>query len=257
LDDSLTEEEQSVQNAFISMIEYDLGNAWFYCLFLENENYIHLHELHNPTVNSYIYSRAFKDRVGIRLSALDYKSIIRKIHPDIADLNDSQKTTDQILEKLETVYQRARKCYIALDEHLGGKDFMHGDKITTLDAIAYGHLALHLYPGFKVPRLLSILTFEFPNLVNYVENLHRIVTAVPIVQSPNQTLNFKQILMEFLKHPEYLINGMENIGIVDRSSDDRKERFWNGLSIAGAVMFFAVFFVKSRNITASKVLQFF
>jgi metaxin len=247
LDESLTKKQKAISDAFISMIEYDLGNAWFYCLYMETENYLNFTK-GNQVVNEYIFNRQFKDRVGIRLNQFNFKSTILEFN--------QPHTPEKISEKLEMVYQRARKCYLALSLFLEKKEFMNGNSLTTLDAVAYGHLALHLYPSFKIPRLFSILSFEFPDLIDYVQRIHQLVASIEVEKSRNQQLTWKEWRQEVWKNPGLIVSRMENFGYVERTGDERVARFYNGLAVVGAVAFFSLFVIKSRNLGPTKLLHF-
>ncbi|KAK5815521.1 outer mitochondrial membrane transport complex protein-domain-containing protein [Linnemannia elongata] len=67
------------------------------------------------------------------------------------------------------IYDLARDCYRVLDRKLGENDFLFGVKPTSLDAKAFGYLALQLYPEIPNPRFQMILTSQFPRLVAYCD----------------------------------------------------------------------------------------
>ncbi|KAF9079968.1 metaxin 1 [Mortierella sp. AD031] len=67
------------------------------------------------------------------------------------------------------IYDLARDCYRVLDRKLGENEFLFGLKPTSLDAKAFGYLALQLYPEIPNPRFQMILTSQFPRLVAYCD----------------------------------------------------------------------------------------
>ncbi|KAI9489236.1 outer mitochondrial membrane transport complex protein-domain-containing protein [Zychaea mexicana] len=69
------------------------------------------------------------------------------------------------------MYRLVREAYGVLDTFLGDKEFMFGDRSTTLDCIVFGQLALHLYPDLAHRRLQHILTTEYPRLARYCDRI--------------------------------------------------------------------------------------
>ncbi|KAK3808247.1 MAG: outer mitochondrial membrane transport complex protein-domain-containing protein [Linnemannia gamsii] len=67
------------------------------------------------------------------------------------------------------IYDLARDCYRVLDRKLGENDFLFGVKPTSLDAKAFGYMALQLYPEIPNPRFQMILNSQFPRLVAYCD----------------------------------------------------------------------------------------
>jgi len=59
-------------------------------------------------------------------------------------------------QQQKKVYLNAHDAYASLSTKLGNKKYFFGDKPSTLDAIAYGHLALHCYPNLQNPKLFSM-----------------------------------------------------------------------------------------------------
>jgi len=70
----------------------------------------------------------------------------------------------------EKVYKEAPRCYKALSVFLGGKPFFFGDHPSSLDAIVFGHLSVHL--SAQMPNnTLAKLVKEHSNLVNFVDSI--------------------------------------------------------------------------------------
>ncbi|CAG8451103.1 3397_t:CDS:2 [Ambispora gerdemannii] len=82
------------------------------------------------------------------------------------------------------IYQIARRSYKALSEKLGEKDYFFGSSPTTLDAIVYGYLALHLYPELPSPILSVILKTEYSGLSRFCDRMK----SSQILQTPLKIL---------------------------------------------------------------------
>lgn len=108
-----------------------------------------------------------------------------------------------------------------------------------------------------------MLTFEFPTLIAYCERLKSRFT-LPIVKSPYQKPAFHSLVRDFFTHPKsylsWALNGFTAKLDQEADEDDAKEnnvksqrikRFYNGLSIVGALTFFAIF-VNQHNIVFIK-----
>ena len=65
----------------------------------------------------------------------------------------------------------ARKDVAALADFLGEKDYFHGNEISTLDVIAFAFLVEFIRPD--VSHALNEMTRGFPNLVSFVERIHK------------------------------------------------------------------------------------
>lgn len=133
------------------MIEDKLHDCLLYTWFLEQENYQKTKSIISTNFNiynKYLFSKQ-KNRVKTRL------------------------------QNRKDFYETAREVYKALADKLGSQSFFYGS-VSTLDVIAFAHLSLHCYPSLKIPQLFSILTFEFPSLIAFVERMSTIVYATPL-----------------------------------------------------------------------------
>lgn len=72
------------------------------------------------------------------------------------------------IDYLSEVYMSAKECYQSLSAKLGDKPYFFGDSPSTLDAVVFGHLAVHYYAVLPNNKLNIILS-GFPNLVRYIE----------------------------------------------------------------------------------------
>lgn len=105
----------------------------------------------------------------------------------------------------ETVANRARDCYRSLDALLGDKMFMvdGAEEVGTLDVVVYAHLACHIYPECPNKILQTILNFEFPRLVSFVERTRQLTDAysLPITPVPTRPTLVETLLLHFTWPP--------------------------------------------------------
>ncbi|RKP02630.1 hypothetical protein CXG81DRAFT_819, partial [Caulochytrium protostelioides] len=142
LDGRLSPSELADHAALIAMIEETLHDAWLYTLWVERANFAEITEKHIPM--SWIERRylpyLLREQAQARLAgAYGMASVFR-------------------------IFGAARACYAALEARMGDGVFLGGATPAALDAVVYGHLALHLAPSLSVPHLSSMLAFEFPRL---------------------------------------------------------------------------------------------
>ncbi|KAH6584545.1 hypothetical protein BASA60_000946 [Batrachochytrium salamandrivorans] len=217
---------------FISLIEDNLYDALLYTWWMENENYTK--SIHPTLTGSLTFFGRYnlppklKERAKIRLQSyrmLDYKG-----------------------EKVPEVYIAAREAYRALADKLGDKNYFYGDSPSTLDAIAFGHLSLHAYPSLAVPKLFSLLAFEFPTLIAYCARLKEKIFPDPLILSPSTHPSIGAVVSDFYNNPgSYLRLVWEGVQtrMVPKTRKQTKEQrvqaFWKGVSITGAVVFFLGF----------------
>jgi Glutathione S-transferase, C-terminal domain len=88
-------------------------------------------------------------------------------------------------EKIPHVYVHAKRAYKTLTDKLAGKQYFFGDLPSTLDAIAYAHLALHALPSLAQPRLFSMLTFGYPQLIQFIDKMKTKMDANMAINRPD------------------------------------------------------------------------
>jgi len=77
------------------------------------------------------------------------------------------------------VFQRASKCFDILSSALGAKQFLLGDRPSSIDAIAYAHLACLLFIDLPAPEMQSLIA-KHKNLVSYCNTiLHKFFLDEP------------------------------------------------------------------------------
>ncbi len=130
-----------------------------------------------------------------------------------------------------------------------------------MDAIAFGHLYLHSLPNLAQPKLFSILTCEFPNLIQFCERIKAEFFQFPAKKSPIAATQkpFTQHLQDLVKDPgSYLKYWQSSFTSLWRKSDmvtktreERVQDFYTFLSVAGSVAFFVGYIVKNGIIQIS------
>ncbi|KAG0166129.1 hypothetical protein DFQ30_007557 [Apophysomyces sp. BC1015] len=150
-----------------------------------------------------------------------------------------------------SMYRMARETYGILNSKLGEKDYMFGDKATLLDCVAFGHLALHLYPNLAHGRLQHILKHEYPRLAQFCDRFKNIYfsdeqkTSQPADDVPSlwrTIVNNPRTLFNNVK--ESVVSYMGDSEAEKKKSQSQiefeKKRMW---SITGGVMFLLAYVV--------------
>ncbi|CAD6197365.1 unnamed protein product [Caenorhabditis auriculariae] len=71
----------------------------------------------------------------------------------------------------EEIIDWAKKDLEAVSAQLGGQQYLMGDRVTTLDATAFGHLVQLLYTPQFTEEIKAFITTTTPNIVSYVERI--------------------------------------------------------------------------------------
>ncbi len=99
---------------------------------------------------------------------------------------------------------------------------------------------MHLFPSLAVPKLFSILTFEFPSLIRWVESVKPIFVQ-PTTRSPYERPPFFSVLKNIFYHPDeyftWIVNGFTSKLAEEDPMDELKvkeervARFYSGIRI--------------------------
>ncbi|KAI8926255.1 hypothetical protein BC831DRAFT_511793 [Entophlyctis helioformis] len=212
LDTGLSDREKAESQAFIALIENKLYDALLYTFWMEGAN----------------YNKSIQPTLSQSLTFFDYRDVQVKG------------------ETIPEVYLNAREAYRALADKLGDKPYFFGDRPSSLDAIAYGHLAVHVFPSLAVPKLFSLLTFEFPTLIAYCA---RLKGEIPLTRP-----SMRSMVSDFVKDPEpylrFVWEGFQTkmVPVTEKKTkEQRVQAFWKGVSVVAAVGFF-VGFVASNGL---------
>eukprot|EP00842_Homolaphlyctis_polyrhiza_P006129 jgi/Hompol1/6517/HPOL_005005-RA len=234
LDEHLSPKQRIESDAFIALIEDKLCDALMYTRWMEAQNY---QKATQPTLaKSLSFFGKFTVPTQLKEKAFARLSQYRDVSVEGGPLNE--------------VYIRARDAYQALATKLGDKSYFFGDKPSTLDAIAYGHLALHAYPSLAVPKLFTLLSFNHPNLIAYVARLKPIIFDAPLVPSPSTRPSLATMIYDLAANPHkfvgFIMQGFQpklESQVDRRTKEERVEDFWKHISVGAAVVFFVGFVV--------------
>ncbi len=112
---------------------------------------------------------------------------------------------------------------------------------STLDAIAFGHLAIHAFPSLSQPKLFSILTFEAPNLIAFVDRMKVQLFNEFQADVEREALPSDSFIQRFTRSFGSLVQSDSTT----LSEEERRERVYNRLSVFGALAVFGIFLGKS------------
>eukprot|EP00298_Acanthocystis_sp_HF-20_P005502 c15646_g1_i1.p1 GENE.c15646_g1_i1~~c15646_g1_i1.p1 ORF type:complete len:375 (-),score=166.20 c15646_g1_i1:22-1146(-) len=100
-------------------------------------------------------------------------------HSQVVSVLSHLKLTNQ-----QIVKEKVRKCFKLLSERLGTQSYFHGTKPSSLDAIVFGHIVIHLHSS--VPnKLFQQILLKYPNLVQFCQNILKTYFADIILASPS------------------------------------------------------------------------
>ncbi|KAJ3176315.1 metaxin 1 [Geranomyces variabilis] len=183
LDQHLSATQVAECLAYTSLVEEKLYEALLFSWWLEAQNVM---KSTRPTI-----AKSLRGWAGMRIpTQLQQKAEAR--------LKKYRKVAYKGKETNE-IYVLAREWYAALANKLGNQQYFFGDRPSSLDAVVFGHLALHCIPSLAEPTLFSILTFEFPTLHAYCDRLRTELFTAPLRQSPNHRPSY--ILTDMLRSP--------------------------------------------------------
>lgn len=87
--------------------------------------------------------------------------------------NDVQNQLDVLkLKSDEDAEEIANTVFASLSGKLGSQKYFFGNQPSALDAVVFGHLAVHLFAPLPTENLRNLL-MRYSNLQNYVENMAR------------------------------------------------------------------------------------
>ena len=121
---------------------------------------------------------------------------------------------------------------------------------SSLDCIAFGHLYLHALPSLTNPTLFSMLTFEFPTLITYINKMKDLLFSSSPRKSPTIARPIRTIIYEFMENPSKVFSFFGNWKreAVKSTKEERVEHFWRATSIVGGISFFLGYIVHNEII---------
>ncbi|ELR15887.1 metaxin 1, putative [Acanthamoeba castellanii str. Neff] len=186
LDSALNAEQKATAAAFIHLIETKLHPTLLYNWWAEKQNMGQTLVL--PHFNSMVFP------LGYVLPRLKQRNVQSYLYT----LNLTQD---------EKVYNDAEECYAALADFLGDKHFFFGD---SLDAVAFGHLAIHLVAP-QSHKLRSRL-LQHKNLEAFCKRVMTLYfgqdfPAIPAPPPATEDKDQKQEMSQHKKTGMYLLTG--------------------------------------------------
>ncbi|KAJ1555389.1 Metaxin-3, partial [Nowakowskiella sp. JEL0078] len=193
---------------YVSLIEDKLYDALLFNWWLESDNYNNstrpTYAKNLPWISRYTVPSKLREKVKFRLSKYKLLKFNDKAVPELWRRAVLKKD-----ESVSEVYLDARKIYHVLEIKLGEKKYMFGDKPSTLDAIMYGHLALH--SSFKSsPRLFGILALEFPLLSSYLKVIRQQLfpNSIELPLTPSTLITMQTQILSILRNQKEAILGV-------------------------------------------------
>lgn len=144
-DFELTPGEHADTLAYIALIEEKLKPGLLNNLWVDTNNYIN------------VTRPAYAKMVGFLRSYWDLPQLRNTTEIDL-----QYRTVGTVEERQNDLYDNAKTCLSKLSARLGDRNYFFGDSPTTLDAVAYGHLAVIS----KAPFTSSTLQNHFHSLDN-------------------------------------------------------------------------------------------
>ncbi|RKP14923.1 hypothetical protein BJ684DRAFT_14791 [Piptocephalis cylindrospora] len=167
----LSPTEQATSKAYRSLVGEILLDATKYLWYKEDENYAKvirpLQASSLPLWTRWWTPIHLATRAREKLAKYDPLS---STTPDGKKPSVGDGPVSSQMIHLPRVYEEAQKVYTALARLLGENDFFFGDHPSSLDAIVYAHLSVHLVP-LPDSELADMLNRDFPSLVQLVSRV--------------------------------------------------------------------------------------
>ncbi|KAI9598868.1 hypothetical protein BDF19DRAFT_431652 [Syncephalis fuscata] len=213
LDAELTKKQQADAIAYRAMVDHTLYNAQLYEWFQVEENFVSVvrpvYSNLSPLHTRYIVPIRMRNAAKERLATPEYGVRTDKAKSDdnelemeeqaagIKNISKKKKLLDQVNTNNTHIfiylyilissfmvmldYTVCTQLLYSLSAKLGLQPYFFGSNPSSLDAVVYGHLALHLYADeFRQSTLRQMLISDFPLLVAYCDKIRAYMsTAVP------------------------------------------------------------------------------
>ncbi|KAI9229535.1 MAG: hypothetical protein DHS80DRAFT_22298 [Piptocephalis tieghemiana] len=168
----LSPSDQASSKAYRSLVSEVLLDATRYLWYKEDENYSKV--IRPLQASSLPFWARWWTPIHLASQARDK---ILKYEPSPSDPSTKDKKysvgdgpiSSQMIH-LPRVYEEAKAVYTALARLLGEKDYFFGSQPSSLDAIVYAHLSIHLVP-LPTSELAHILNKDFPSLIRLTQRV--------------------------------------------------------------------------------------
>jgi len=157
----LSEEDESIEKAFSSLVDEKLTLAWLYNKWCDDINFktLTLSEYHHLYPKPLSYILAYLERRKIIKSMLTKKCVLKD----------------------EDIYLQAKMTLEAISEKISDNQFFFGQRPTYLDATLFAHLHIILSTPSQQSELRR-LVLQYENLVHYTKRIWRQYFAMPFVK---------------------------------------------------------------------------
>ncbi|KAI8337221.1 hypothetical protein BC941DRAFT_494758 [Chlamydoabsidia padenii] len=261
----LSPTEKADYQAYNTMAQEKLYDCMLYTWYADMTNFV---KSIRPT---YAQLLSFPSRylVPIQLKK-NAKARLAKYNVEITsdDTTLPENEKEEMLELQRTgwhhMYRLARETYGVLDNKLGEKDYMMGDRATTLDCVVFGYLSLHYYPNLAHKRLQHILKEEYPRLARFCDRFHSTYFSDkngPTLSEPANDI--PSLWRTIVSNPRGFLTTIKDDAISYMSSADEnkkkrseaqldfeRKRIW---SIAGGVTFLLAYIIYNGIVSVEVV----
>jgi hypothetical protein len=158
----LSEENESIEKAFSSLVDEKLTLAWLYNKWCDETNF--------KTLTLDEYHHLYPKPLSYLLAYLEKRKIIK-----------SMLIKNRVL-KDEDIYLQAKMTLEAISEKMSSNQFFFGERPTYLDATLFAHLHIILSTPSQQSELRR-LVLQYENLVHYTKRIWKQYFAMPLVNS--------------------------------------------------------------------------
>lgn len=158
----LSEEDESMEKAFSSLVDEKLTRAWLYNKWCDETNFktITMETYHSLYPKPLSYILAYIDRNKIIKTMLSRKNVLKD----------------------DDIYLQAKMTLEAISEQIGDNEFFFGLRPTYLDATLFAHLHIILSTPSQQCELRR-LVLQHENLVQYSKRIWKQYFAIPFVHA--------------------------------------------------------------------------
>ncbi|KAG9293878.1 hypothetical protein G9A89_019216 [Geosiphon pyriformis] len=204
----LTAQQKAESAAFSALMQNFLYDAIIFEWYCDLKNFVQaIRPLYGkllPLSVRYVFPIQARNNAKARLGKY---GIPDKGEPNIA------------VDQNHKIYKSIRRTYTTLDQKLGEQDYFFGSSPTISDGIAYGYLALHLYPDLPNPTLSNILKTEFPQLSQFCDRMRNKSSQKPLTKLT--TSNLPSLFSIFLSPREWFVNSYWNPAKKEKPKEEK------------------------------------
>ncbi|GJJ12665.1 hypothetical protein Clacol_006909 [Clathrus columnatus] len=214
IDDSLSILDRSKKLAWRAYIEGQLGNLVAHSLYVLEPNYTFIHKTLAsmfPLPQRYYVPRRIRDSYKPRLEAAGLWHVIdeeeqednveKELHGNRLT-REYRRTVRKSFDKVQ-FYDKAKPVFDILDNLIKQKDFIFGDRPSTIDLTLASRILLVCGAPLPDSIIKDMLTSSYPSLIAHAARVHALAFSAsnppPNIMEP-KNLNFFQVLRGSLKN---------------------------------------------------------